>query len=932
MKFRSLVIGCLAVLAWVLALNAQSARPQQAGETAQPPARAGAAPQAPAPASTAQVRQTAPASAPSTITADAQRAFFKTWCIGCHNQAAKATMDSSRKLQIDTLDPANVDKDRKTWELLVRKVRAGQMPPSGSKRPEPALFDAQITALENELDRTAKVFAPPPGLHRMNRTEYANVIRDLLDLEIDAAKYLPSDDSTAGFDNIAGALGVSSTLVEAYVNASQKIARLALGYPEEATLVVYRTKEDTSQDYHIEGLPFGTRGGMLVPHVFPSDGEYTITVTPIFGDNMSPTGFGSVPCEKLEILLDGDLLGLLNWQGGGRNQGNANCGNRGRGAGANGQQAAAAGQPAQAAAAGQPAAAPTGQAGPEAFAGGGGGGFGRGGAPPMRVRFKTTAGKHLIGATYLATNFAPLLDLDRHFMRSTVQTGPTPGYTFFPHVGTIRIEGPYDATPAKNSASRRKIFTCTPKTAAEENACARRIITNLTTYAFRRPAAQADVNMLMAFYEQGRKEKNFETGIEMVLARILASPQFIYRIEEEPAQRVTSARGGGSIMASQRSGAPQTPTYRLNDLDLASRLSFFLWSSIPDEELLKVAAAGRLKDPAVLEQQVRRMLKDPKAEALAVNFAGQWLNLRALDASAPLPLIYPDFDDPLRQAMRREVELLFDTIVREDHDIAELLNADYTFVNERLAKHYGIKNVYGSQFRRVTLGPGFESRRGLTGKGAFLVTSSKPDRTSPVTRGKWVMTNLLGMSPPSPPADVPPLKPRAADPNAKEPSMREKMMSHRVRQDCVQCHRLMDPIGFSLENFDAIGLWRTQDEGQVINAKDLLFDNTTVDGPVQLRDWLGTTYRKQFTLVAVEKLLTYALGRGVEAGDMPLVRAITRDVLQNNGRFSAIVLGIVRSQPFQANMKTVPVAGTSAQVRPSPGEGGRATVEHSGVN
>jgi hypothetical protein len=317
------------------------------------------------------------------------------------------------------------------------------------------------------------------------------------------------------------------------------------------------------------------------------------------------------------------------------------------------------------------------------------------------------------------------------------------------------------------------------------------------------------------------------------------------------------------------------------------------------------------------------MRKHQKAEALAVNFAGQWLNLRGRDASAPLPLTYPDFDDPLRQAMRREVELIFDTIVREDRDITELLTADYTFVNERLAKHYGIKNIYGSQFRRVTLGPGFESRRGLTGKGAFLVTSSKPDRTSPVTRGKWVMTNLLGMSPPSPPADVPPLPPRPADPNAKEPTMRQKMETHRVRQDCTQCHRLMDPIGFALENFDAIGLWRSHDEGQVINAKDQQFDNTVVDGPVALRDWLGTSYRNQFTLVAAEKLLIYALGRGVEAGDMPLVRAITRDVLANNGRFSSIVLGIVRSQPFQANMKVTAVpAATSA----------RATVDHQGAN
>jgi mono/diheme cytochrome c family protein len=910
MKFRSsLVIGCLAALSWALAVGAQSAAPQQpsapAARQAQRPAPAQPAGAA---AAAAQVRNATTTTAPA-ITADEQKAFFKTWCVGCHNEGAKATVDSSRKLQIDLLDVANVDKDRKTWELIVRKVRAGQMPPSGMRRPEPKVFDAHIAALENELDRTAKPFAPPPGLHRMNRTEYSNVVRDLLDLEIDAAKYLPSDDSTAGFDNIAGALGISSTLVEAYVNAAQKIARLALGYPEDAGLVVYRTKEDSSQDYHVEGLPFGTRGGMLVPHVFPSDGEYTLTVTPIFGDNMSPTGFGSVPCERLEILLDGEQLGLINWQGGGRNQG-GNCGNRGRGAGPNGQNAAA-GQ-------GPTFTPPTGQAGPEAFLGGRGG-------TPMRVRFKTTAGKHLVGATYLATNYAPQLDLDKHFMRSTVQTGPTPGYTFYPHVGTIRIEGPFNATPAKDTPSRRKVFVCTPKTAAEETACARRIITNLATYAFRRPATQADVNMLMPAFEQGRKEKDFDTGIEMVLARVLASVQFIYRIEEETAVQRTSNAAGTTVLAQQRQGGAQRtpPMYRISDIDLASRLSFFLWSSIPDDELLKIAAAGRLKDPAVLEQQVRRMLKHPKAEALAVNFAGQWLNLRGLDATAPLPLIYPDFDDPLRQAMRREVELLFDTIVREDRNITELLTADYTFVNERLAKHYGIKNVYGSQFRRVTLGPGFEARRGLTGKGAFLVTTSKPERTSPVTRGKWVMTNLLGMSPPSPPADVPPLPPRASDQNAKEPSMRQKMMTHRVRNDCVQCHRLMDPIGFSLENFDAIGLWRSHDEGEAINAKDQLFDNTAVDGPVSLRDWLASTYANQFVTVATEKLLTYALGRGVEAADMPLVRAITKDVLKNNGRFSAIVLGIVKSQPFQANMKIEATPGTRVAT---------ATLDRTGAN
>src|SRR5688572_5811053 len=425
--------------------------------------------------------------------------------------------------------------------------------------------------------------------------------------------------------------------------------------------------------------------------------------------------------------------------------------------------------------------------------------------------------------------------------------------------------------------------------------------------------------MLMEFYQQGRKEKDFDLGIEMALARILASVQFIYRIEEEPA---TTQRTAGPAASMQRTAAAQrTPAYRLNDLDLASRLSFFLWSSIPDDQLLKVAASGRLKDPAVLEQQVRRMLKHPKAEALAVNFAGQWLNLRGLDASAPLPLIYPDFDDPLRQAMRREVELLFDSIVREDRNLGELLTADYTFVNERLAKHYGIKNIYGSQFRRIPLGAGMENRRGLTGKGAFLVTTAKPERTSPVTRGKWVMTNILGMSPPDPPADVPPLPPRAADPNAKEPSMRQKMMDHRVRQDCVVCHQLMDPIGFALETFDGIGLVRTHDEGTPVDAKARTFDNTEIEGPAGVRDWLADRYSRQFVAVTTEKLLTYGLGRGLDHRDMPLVRSLAREAAAANNRLSAIVIGVVKSQPFQMNTRSVPPATTTASSSPAPNPG-----------
>ena len=706
------------------------------------------------------------------------------------------------------------------------------------------------------------------------------MIRDVLDLDVDASAYLPSDDSTHGFDNMAGALGISSTLVEAYVSAAGKISRLAIGEPATPGLVVYRTPEDTSQDYHIEGLPFGTRGGMLVRHVFPSDGEYTITVTPIFGDNMSPTGFGSVPCEKIEILLDSERVQLMDWQGsrrfgfqdscGGEKGSTPSAGQRGRGA-----------APAGGRGAGRGAAGPSGggQQGPEAFFGGRGG-------TPMRARVKLTAGPHAVGATFLATNLAPLLDLDQHFMRDTLQTGPTPGFTFFPHVGTVRIEGPFNATPAKESPSRQKIFVCYPASPAEDASCARKIVGAIAAHAFRRPVASSELQALMAFYDGGRKDGGFEHGVEMALARVLADPRFLYRIETEP--------------PSAKPGQP----YRVSDFDLASRLSFFLWSTAPDEELVTLATQGKLKDPAVLERQVRRMLADRRSEALAINFGGQWLNLRGLQSTGPLPLVYPDFDDPLRQAMRREVELLVDSIVREDRSITDLLTADYTFVNERLAKHYGIPNVYGSQFRRITLGPDMDVRRGLLGKGAFLTTTSKPERTSPVTRGKWIMTNILGMSPPDPPPDVPPLKPKLSDAagNAKEPTMRQKMLEHRVRADCVQCHSLMDPIGFSLENFDGIGLWRTRDEDTPVDASSQVFDGTKIDGPAGLRSWLAG-YRTQFIEVVTEKLLTYALGRGVEYQDMPLVRAIARDADRSGARFSSLVLGVVGSKPFQMNTK-----------------------------
>lgn len=795
MKNRLAIIGSLALLLGFFVADAQTASPQAA----------------------------------TPIDAEAVQGFVSQYCVSCHSQQAReAGLDSARRLTLDDIDPTQIDAHRAEWENVVRRLRAGMMPPQNARQPEGEPVDQMVAWLESELDRTATAYLPPPGLHRLNQTEYANAVEDLLGLKIDPADYLPADDSTRGFDNIAGALGLSSTLLESYVSAAGKISRLAVGTAASPHQEIYRVPEDTSQDYHVEGLPFGTRGGMLVEHVFPSDGEYQLTVIPIFGDNMSPTRFGTVDGEKLEILLDGELMELVDWSNGGR-----------------------------------------------------------GDRSGMSVTFPVKAGPHQIGVTFLARNYAPLLDLNRQFERQTIQTGPTPGYTFYPHVGSIRISGPFGALAPKDTPVRERVFICRPTseaTAAEETACARDIVTNLAARAFRREVSDEDVDPLMEFYQMGREE-DFDAGIEMALSMILASSKFIYRMESEPA----------NLAAGE--------SYRLNDAELASRLSYFLWSTGPDEELRTLASRGQLQDREILEAQVRRMLADPKAEALSINFAGQWLNLRGIEAHSPIPMVYPNFDDPLRQAMRREVELLFDSIVREDRNVVELLTADYTFVNERLAKHYGIPYIEGSQFRRVTLDDDMDYRRGLLGKGAILTTSSKPERTSPVTRGKWVMTNILGVSPPDPPANVPPLPPRENDARGgAEPTMRQMMEEHRIRPDCVQCHSLMDPIGFALENFDGIALWRTEDSGQTIDPAGRVFDGTMVDGPEQLRSWL-VGRSDQFVQVVVEKLMIYALGRGVEYQDMPVVREIMRQAAANDNRFSALVMGVVDSAPFRTNMK-----------------------------
>jgi hypothetical protein len=503
----------------------------------------------------------------------------------------------------------------------------------------------------------------------------------------------------------------------------------------------------------------------------------------------------------------------------------------------------------------------------------------------FNFKFPATAGPHLVGVTFQATQLSPGNDLNQHFLRSTIETGGLPGYRFFPHVGKVAINGPFNAKPAGDSVSRRKILTCKPASADQEASCAKQILTTLSRRAYRRPATPADVETLMSFYQQGRNAGgNFDAGIEMALRRLLADPNFLFRKEGEPA----------NVKEGQR--------YRISDLELASRLSFFLWSSIPDDELINLAAQNKLRDPAVLQQQVKRMLADPKSEEFASNFGGQWLGTRALSAQVPVTALYPDWDDNLRQAMWKEMDLFVESIIREDRPITDLIDSNYTFVNERLAKHYGIPNVYGQQFRRVTLTPEFDMRRGLLGKGSFLAVSSQPGRTSPVQRGKTVMQVFLGVEPPAPPPNVP-VNIKVSDARTgPTQTMRQQMEEHRTNPVCAACHKIMEPIGLTLENFDAVGVWRTMEAGQPIDPSGQLTDGTKIAGLKDLRNNL-VHYTPQFVRIATEKMMIYALGRGTEYYDMPLIRSIVRDAEKSNYRFSAFVLGVVKSDPFQSSMK-----------------------------
>jgi mono/diheme cytochrome c family protein len=720
------------------------------------------------------------------------QALLTQYCSACHNQRSRAG-----QLAFDTLDLANVGKDAHTWEKVVRKIRSGMMPPSQARRPERAVLDNFATELEARLDRAAAA-SPNSGataLHRLNRTEYANAVRDLLDLNVDVTTLLPSDDSNEGFDNIADALSVSPTLIQGYVAAAMKISRLAVGdrtaVPNQVT---YQAPGGLSQEKHFEGLPLGTRGGMIIQHTFPLDGEYQIS-------------------------------------GGG-----------GRGGG--GGDMTIDGQPVQAA---------------------------RGG----RIQMK--AGPHTIAVAAVDGRRSGGVDEQYADYRVNSRFGVGGG------VSSITITGPYSPTGVGDTPSRRRIFVCTPQNAGEEASCARKIVTNLARRAFRRNLVDdAEVDSLMTFYERGRKEGDFETGIQQLVARILVAPRFVFRFEEEPANVKPGVQ------------------FRVDDAALASRLSFFLWSSIPDDELLELAAKGRLRDPAVLEQQVRRMLRDPKSSALIENFGGQWLYLRDLASVTPET---KEFDGNLRQAFRRETELLFDSIVREDRSILTILDADYTFVNERLARHYGFPGIRGDYFRRISLAAD-SPRRGLLGQGSFLTVTSIATRTSPVNRGKWILQNLLGAPPPAPPPGVE--VNLEADPKAKKPNtLRERLELHRTQDVCASCHKIMDPLGFSLENFDLIGKWRDTDSGVKIDASGTLVDGTPVRNVADLRRAI-LSRSDIFVTTTLERLMTYALGRPVEHYDMPAVRAIVRDAGKGNYRFSSLVAGVVKSSAFQFKMKKAP--------------------------
>ncbi|MGE0393870.1 MAG: DUF1592 domain-containing protein [Vicinamibacterales bacterium] len=764
--------------------------------------------------------------------AASQQALVDRYCVTCHNARQKAA-----GLLLDQAPLARLAEHTETWEKVVRKLRVGAMPPAGMPRPDDAALTGLTSWLETSLDAEAAK-APNPGrpaVHRLNRAEYANAIRDLLGVEIDAPALLPADTSGFGFDNVADVLSVSSGLLERYMAAARKISRLALGDPTvkpglQAYSLPYMV---LLQDGRMsEDLPFGSRGGTTVRHLFPVDGEYSVKVT-LQRSYLDTEPRGLSTAEQVDIRLDGERLALL----------------------------------------------PVG--GPDAV---GPSPYASAPKPPadekLVVRFAAKAGPHAISVSFQNRTWAPegpgpsrfpaASFGTQHAKATSVSTGRVEMA-----VDTVFVEGPFNALRPAMTESRRRIFVCDPS--VREEACARTILGRLARRAYRRAATAEDVDTLMTFYRAGRADGTVDAGIQRALERVLVSPYFLFRVEEDP----PGVRPGAA--------------YRISDVDLASRLSFFLWSSIPDDRLLDLAVAGRLKDPAVLEQQVRRMLADPKSKSFVQNFFSQWLYTRNMRLHRPDQKAFMDFDENLREAFITETEMYVESQVRDDRGVMELITGTYTFVNERLARHYGVPNVYGPRFRRVTFTD--DHRGGILGQGSLLTVTSMSTRTSPVKRGAWLLEHLLGTPPPPPPPNVPAL-PESTDGKKVATSVRERMEQHRKNPVCASCHSKMDPLGFALENFDGVGQWRDRDGESVVDASGTLPDGTKFGSPAEFRTAL---LRRPEALVSTvtTKLLTYAMGRGVEAADMPAVRRIMRDAAASEYRWSTLILGVVRSMPFQ---------------------------------
>ncbi len=752
------------------------------------------------------------ASAPAAAT---HRATLDKFCIACHRGTTPAA-----GLHLDTFDTANFETNGVTWEKLARKLRNRQMPPADMRQPDEATYNALVKYIETGRDHLAEVKPNPgrPTLHRLNRTEYGNAVRDLLALEMDVTELLPADDIGYGFDNIGDVLQVSPVLLERYLSTARKISRAAVGdIAMPASYQSYTVPHGLVQlDRLGEGAPVGSRGGTIVRHLFPVDGEYEISVT--LARNRDDEYLGLQRERKLDLRLDDQRLNLF-----------------------------------------------TIAANPKKVVLGGG-------APPdahLKIRVPVKAGTRELAATFLKDTLIKEGIIDR-VRDDDVQT-------YFEGVGSITVAGPFNVQGSGTTVTRDRIFICHPSAAAEQQACAKKIVSTLAHRAYRRPVSDGETAQLLALYNEGARSGGFEPGVRLALQKILVSPEFLFRAEVDPP------------------GAAPGSVYKVSDIELASRLSFFLWSSIPDDQLLAVAESGRLSDPSVLQGQVKRMLADPRSQALVKNFAGQWLYLRNIARISPDTSTFPTFDENLREALAKETELLIESQMREDHPVIDLLSTDYTFLNQRLAGHYGIKGIYGNEFRRVKLED--PNRYGLLGQASILAVTSYPNRTAPTIRGKWVLEQLLGSPPPPPPPNVPSLK---DDATAQKLTMRQRMEQHRANPTCAACHRLMDPLGFALENFDGLGSWRvsTAPGSGPIDASGTTPDGTAFIGPAGLRDVL---MKKQdmFVETFTERLLTYALGRGVEEYDYAVLRTIAREAAADNQKWSSIILGIVKSTPFR---------------------------------